>query len=179
MYNLHLRVVSLQGVKELGYYIFHPLTEGCCGGWGGCINSSTSPTCHIDDKISSGSHIKLPGKEIQVLEIGQMCAEVVRVREHGEGPKGVYYRNTSYKKAPQRQGWCLFCLPLFLHYLAQKRCSIKSVEERKRGRKGRQKRNRSWLWHCTFQETSEEAKRKSINVLKDFIQYAEESFGKF
>ena len=61
-------------------------------------------TCHIDDRISSGSHRKLSGKEMQMLEIGQMCAKVVRVREHGEGPKGGYYRNTSYKKAPQRQG---------------------------------------------------------------------------
>lgn len=82
---------------------------------------------------------------MQMLEIGQMCANVVRVREHGEGPKGGYYRNTSYKKAPQRQGRCLFCLPLFVHYLAQKRCSIKSVEDRQRRRKGRLRRNRSWL----------------------------------
>ena len=57
---------------------------------------------------------------MQTLEIGQMCAKVVRVREHGEGPKGGYYRNTSYKKAPQRQERCLFCLSLFVHYLRRR-----------------------------------------------------------
>lgn len=57
--------------------------------------------------------------------------------EHGEGPKGGYYRNTSYKKAPQRQV-DVSSVYLFVHYLAQKRCSIKSVEDRQKekGRRG-------------------------------------------